>query len=214
MQDKLIITLERLKEDEFLAKSGYIVASLKDNPNFPEPWPPSVASLAQLGAAFDAYRAAYHAALTHDTLNILHRKVTRHALTAMLKRLATYLELAASGEVEKLETSGFDLRRDTVHSAIHDAPDMPESFRVEHGSLSGSLNVHAASIHGGGNHDIEIAQGDPQLAANWHHALSAPSGAPMRLDGLPPGQTYWVRLRSINKYGPGPWTSPACIIVI
>ena len=46
MQPKLVITFGALNEADFQAKVGHILASLTNNPHFPEPWPEPVPSLA------------------------------------------------------------------------------------------------------------------------------------------------------------------------
>jgi len=77
MQPKLVITFSALNEADFQAKVGHILASLTNNPNFPEPWPEPVPSLAQLNAAYMVYLDAYHASLTRDSLKIRQRDAER-----------------------------------------------------------------------------------------------------------------------------------------
>ena len=70
MQAKLIVSLDRLSEVEYLAKAGTILAALTGNPNYSEPWIVQVPTLQQLASAFNDYQTAYHDALTKDTLKI------------------------------------------------------------------------------------------------------------------------------------------------
>jgi len=62
MQAKLIIMFPNLRKSDFLGKAGTIVDALRNNPDFPEPWPSQVSSFAQLEAAYNAYQDALHAA--------------------------------------------------------------------------------------------------------------------------------------------------------
>lgn len=46
MQPKLVIAFDPFSEAVFQAKVVHILASLTNNPHFPEPWPEPVPSLA------------------------------------------------------------------------------------------------------------------------------------------------------------------------
>ncbi len=109
MQPKLVIAFGTLSEADFQAKVGHILSSLTNNLNFPEPWPEPVPSLAQLNEVYRVYLDAYHASLTRDTLKIKQRDAARQTLTDMLKHVASYLEVVAHLDTDKLFTTGFDL---------------------------------------------------------------------------------------------------------
>ena len=70
MQAKLIIAFDPLSITDFLAKTGAIIVAMTGNAHYPEPWAAQVPTLEQLNTALDAYRDAYHASLTRDTLKI------------------------------------------------------------------------------------------------------------------------------------------------
>lgn len=212
MQPKLIVTFDRLSEADFLVKAGFIIASLTQNANYPEPWATQAPSLAQLNDALNAYRNAYHASLTRDTLKIAQRDTARQTLTNLFKRLAPYLELVAQGNVTILASTGYDLRHDIVRGGNGPLP-APADFRVVHGAISGTLNLRAAKLSGAGNYEVQIAQGDPTIEANWKHALSSMTCSHILLEGLIPAQTYWLRIRGIGK-GAGAWSDPINIIVV
>lgn len=214
MQAKLIITFERLSESDFQTKAGVIVAALTGNANFPEPWPAQVPSLAQITDALNTYRAAYHAALTRDTSKISQRNAARQTLTDLLKRLAPYLEAIAQGNPDVLATSGYDLRHDTTRGGNNTVPEAPSDFRVSHGQLSGTLDVHTAKLPGAGSYEVHLSQGDPSVEANWKLVITSTICNHIPLSGLTPGQTYWLRLRAINSLGAGVWTAPVSVIVI
>lgn len=213
MRPKLIITFDRLSEADFLAKAGAIVAALTNNPNFPEPWPAQVPSLAQLAEALNAYREAYHASLTRDTVKIGQRDAARQTLTDMFRRLAPYLEMVAQDDAAMLATTGYDLRRESVRGNGDTLP-APADFRVGHGLQSGTLDVHVARLAGARSYEVHTAQGDPTVEANWRHALVSPTATRITLAGLKPAQTYWVRVRGIGGNGAGQWTDPAMVIVV
>jgi len=185
MQPKLIITFDRLSEADFLAKAGFIMASLVGNAHYPEPWAAQAPGLSQLNEALAAYRDAYHASLTRDTLKIAQRESARQALTDLLKRLAPYLELVAQGDTAILASAGYDLRKDIVHGNGGALP-APGNFRVVHGQKSGTLDIHIARLSGAGSYEVQTAQGDPTLETNWKHALSSINSSHILLKGPAP----------------------------
>jgi hypothetical protein len=214
MQPKLIVTFDRFSEADFQAKAGAIIASIEGNTNYPEPWIAPTPSLSQLKDALNAYQAAYHASLTRDTLKIAQRETARQTLTNLLKRLAPYLELIAQEDTQILATTGFDLRHDITKSTGIDILPAPDDFRVNHGQKSGTLEIHAARSPNAGSYDVQTTQSDPTVEANWQHAATSRTSSHIKLEGLTPAQTYWIRLRAIGSHGPGIWTDPICIIVI
>ena len=213
MQAKLITTFDSLSEADFLAKSGTIVSNLSANPFYPEPWLVQVPSLAQLTTAYSAYLDGYHAALSHDTLKIALRNSARLILTDQLKRLIPYLELVAQGDTHILATTGYDLRKDVVRGANADILSAPNDFRVTHGAKSGSFNIHIAKLPGAGSYEVQITEHDPAIEGNWRHAMSSLTASHILLEGLIPGQAYWVRVRGIGSAGAGVWTEPVNLIV-
>jgi hypothetical protein len=214
MQPKLVIAFDTLNEADFQAKVGHILSSLTNNPNFPEPWPEPVPSLARLNEAYSIYVAAYHASLTHDTLKTKQRVAARQTLTDMLKHVASYLEVIAHLDTDKLFTTGFDLRKDIVRGIYGGILPAPSGFKITHGQKSGSLILHVARLAGAKSYDVDMAQGDPTIEANWHHATNSATGTHILLEGLTPGQTYWFRIRGIGSGGEGVWTDPLSVIVL
>jgi hypothetical protein len=214
MQSKLIVTFERLSEADFQVKAGFIIASLTNNPNFPEPWPDIAPSLAQINGAFGVYKDYYHASLTGDTVKIGLRKDARNQLTNLLKRLTAYLEFVAQQDPAMLASTGYDQRKEPVR-ANHDAPlTAPTDFRIAHGVNSGTLDIHVARLEGAKSYEAEIAQGDPSVEANWKHATISATSSHILLEGLTPGSSVWIRVRGIRSGGKGVWTDPINVIVI
>ncbi len=214
MQPKLVIAFDPLSEAEFQAKVGHILASLSNNPYFPEPWPEPVPSLAQLNAAYMVYLDAYHASLTRDSQKIRQRDAARDALTDKLKHLASYLELVAHHDTDKLSTTGFDLRRDIVRGIHGGTLPAADKFWAEHGPKSGTVMLHVARVAGAKLYEVQIAQGDPSVEENWKPATISATGSHILLEDLTPAQTYWFRVRAMGSGGSGLWTDPISLIVV
>jgi len=214
MQAKLIVTFDRLSTSDFLVISGSIVNGMTNNSHFKEPWAGLGLTLEQLSSAYTAYEEAYHASLTRDTVKIAHRNATRQTLTDILKRLALSLELMAQGDVAALATTGFELRHDIVHSNSNELLPAPADFRVTHGQLSGTFDVHVAGLAGAGSYEVHIAHDNPNLESNWRHAISSVNSSHIIVTGLTPGQNYWLRIRGIDSNGGGVWSDPISIFAI
>ena len=212
MLTKLIVSFDRLSEAEFLALAGAIVSSLANNPFFPRPWPNPAPSYEELEQAFNAYQTAYQAALGHDTFKIAQRKDAREVLTAILKRLANYLELAANGDATLLASTGYELRRESAHSTTGSTLPAPEGLTLKHGELKGVLILHATRLPGAASYEVQLAEGDPTVEANWKAEGIHVHCSHIELTGLNPGKLYSVRLRGIGTAGPGAWSDTVTLM--
>ena len=214
MQAKLIVAFERLNESVFLAKSNTIVAAVTSNNNYPIPWLSQIPSLSAFTTAQMNYEAAYYDALTKDINKVALRDSQRLILTKMLKQLAPYFELVAQGSVDILESTGYDLRRDTTHTDRVDPLPAPAGFRVSRGELTGTLDVKVKRLDGAGSYEVQMTELDPLVEAHWEHALSSTTASHIQLTHLTATHTYWVRVRAIGTNGAGVFTEPLSIIAL
>ena len=214
MQPKLILNFDRLGEADFQSKVGTIIAALTANPSFPEPWPAPAPGLLALNEAYQSYRSAFHACVSGDTFRINQRRVLRHTLTDLLRRLSIYLEFVAQGDRMALASTGFDLRRDSSRTSGTEPLPAPKGFKVLHGAFSGTIDLRQERLPGAASLEIQIAQGDPTQEANWKHARTSPSRARITLGNLTPRQDIWVRMRGVGINGSGLWTEPVNILVL
>jgi len=103
-------------------------------------------SSAQLNEAFKVYLDAYHASLTRDTLKIRQRDTARQTLTNLLKHLASYLEVIAHLDTDKLSTTGYNLRKDIVRGIHGGILPASADFKISLGPKSGTLVLHVARL--------------------------------------------------------------------
>ncbi len=214
MQAKLIIRFEHLSEPDFIVKAENIITSLTDNSHYNIPWPPQAPSLAELSLALKTYKDDYHDSINRDTLKIAQRNKSRLALTELLKRLPAYLEFIAQGDTAILATTGYDQRKNTAYISANDILAAPSDFKVIHGIKKGSLNIHIAALNDAGSYEVQTAEGDPTIEANWKHALSSLSSSKILIENLTPTLAYWIRIRGIGRNGSGAWAEPISIIVV
>jgi hypothetical protein len=216
MQAKLIITFEPMSDSGLLTLSGGVVEALTDNPHFPEPWAPPTPGLATVRGGVEALRSAYYAALSRDTFKIAERNQRRVELERMLRQVVAYLELTANGDVAKLATTGFELRRDAgrgrASSASAAVPPAPSDLRLSMTGARGVVELNAINLPGVIGYEIQISTGDPTAEASWIFCKLAPTLRRVLIDGLPSGP-FWVRVRAISRNGNGAWTTPVSVLV-
>ena len=122
MNKHLIINFEALNQADLLAKSTHIVGCLRNNPNFPEPWPAPLPSLDEVAVSVDEYGRAYQAALSGDRIKIAERNAVSKRLLDKLKKISHYLEVIADGNEVVLLSTGYDLTHAPVHSRTKTEP--------------------------------------------------------------------------------------------
>lgn len=215
--NQLITAFNSLNAAAFQWRTNFILGALTDNPHFPGDWPAPVPSLAQLRQEAVEYHEAYTAVQLRDLSQINRRDEARARLTRSLQRVAAYLELVADGDIDKLKSTGFELRREggrpTGSGAAQTPPGMPDNFRVGLGPRAGTLQVDAAPVRGGFSCEIHTSQGNPLADTDWKSALTVRTVRRTVVDNQPAGPT-WVRMRAVSANGLcGPWTSPISVIV-
>jgi len=209
MQPHLIISFSKYSEPGFLLLVENIEPSLLNNANFPTPWGTQVPDPTAISTAVTGYKAAYKNASGGDRALIKVRKGQRTALSKMLGKAAHYLEIVADGDVAKLATTGYDLRKDIVKSIVVSPLDALTGLKVSRTALSGGLLVHARAERLADVYHVQIASADPSVEANWGPTQEFVHCNRIELTGLTPNKTYYVRIRGFNKHGPGVWaTSP------
>jgi hypothetical protein len=169
-----------------------------------------------LRAGVETFRSAYYAALSRDVFKIAERNQRRAELQRMLRQVAAYLELTADGDVAKLATTGFELRRDGgrgraggTSAAVLPAP---RELRLSMVGPRGVVELNAVNLSGVLGYEIQINTGDPTAEAGWTYCKLAPTLSRVLLEGMPSGPV-WVRVRAISRGGNGAWTVPVSVLV-
>ncbi|QWV91943.1 hypothetical protein KP004_11975 [Geomonas oryzisoli] len=200
-------SLGRLNDASLSAKGKVIVTSMTDNPHFKEPYPEGVTPLAQVKGTLESFDNACIEARSNAKQSVTLRKSLRAQFIKELGQMGGYVDLVAQGNIEILESSGFDYTKETTPSTVkHQAPcpDIVLSQGVKRGGIVGK----AKSAPRARSCEFHITTGDPSVEGNWKHAAVFGQFKNMELDGLTPGQQYALRMRWIMPEGPGPWTPP------
>ncbi|MEI6082892.1 MAG: fibronectin type III domain-containing protein [Verrucomicrobiota bacterium] len=216
---KLIITFDRLSLPKFLTQSQRIENSLTSAPAltlFPDPWPITFPSRADLTAGFTAFENAYDAE-NGDKHAIAVRNGKRTDLTLILKRLAPYLESVAeaAGDPSMLETTGYDLRQPIVHGVPTESDTLPSPLlTVKRGTLSGVVVGRVKREPGATAWNGEYASGDPNVPANWKNGILSTKASQIIFPNLTPGTMYYFRVRAVGKDGYGAWSDVANLMAV
>jgi len=214
MRPRINTDFSRFTDAELLLKANSIAAAMTDNPNFPEPWPVQAPAFISIRDAIDLFQIAVQDALNRDTTKILLRDKARETLVHRLLDLVPYVELVAKGDVNILLSSGFDIGKERTHTgSTRIILGAPTDFWVKRNDKEGELVAHVAKLQGAGGYELQIAEGDPTVADNWHQYAIFTSGLKMVITGLTPGHRVSVRVRGFNAAGSGAWSDIATLIV-
>jgi hypothetical protein len=198
----------------FMAQAQRIVTAMTGNPQFPEPWPLTVPSLAQLNADLVSFSIAYAATAGRDLSRIAERSKARMVLANGLQQLGLYVEMMANGDESLLATTGFDLRTRKARALVPTLLPSPQNLRLKRGETSGLLIARVTSLPQAASYDVQMTTADPTVESNWISAGVFSVCRRIELPGLISLKTYSVRVRGINSAGPGAWSLPSSLTVL
>jgi hypothetical protein len=211
---KINSSFSNLTPANFVAQVEQIISSLTGNANFPEPWPASVVSLAQLQADLADFQTILNAIANKDRSRMEDRDAQRQKMAGELTSLAFYLQGLANGDPTKLATTGFPARKASSRSQAPVELEAPSQLRLQRGVVSGQLIARAIPVAKAASYTLQIATADPTVEANWTDAGTYANCGRIQLDGLKPGTMYSVRMRAIGAAGSGAWTAPTSLMVV
>jgi hypothetical protein len=204
----------RLSSQDFLSQVQRIVTAMTGNANFPEPWPATVPTLAQIQTDLAAFQSALNATSSGDRTRIVPRNTARSKLGEDLAQLGCYVQLTAQNDADMLATSGFPLRQRAPRTQNPMVPAAPAVFRLDRGPISGSIVLRASRVSMAGSYDVQVTTGDPTVESNWIDAGSYKNCRRIELTGLTPMKTYSVRIRALGAAGFGAWTPAVSMPVV
>jgi len=212
MSTVIVSNFNRLTPANFLAQAERIVTAMTGNAGFPEPWPSTVPTLAQIQADLAAYQATVTATAAGDRTQVARRNAARSTLAQDLTLLAYQVQLTAKGDASLLTSTGFPLKQRAPRTIVTDLPPAPARFRLSHGAVSGMIVVNANRVPGAGSYEVQMATADPTVEANWTSAGTYKNSRRIAVPGLAAGKVYSFRMRALNAAGFGTWTSPESLM--
>ncbi len=197
-----------LNEDpdaDLLARITTIVIALTGNTSFPEPAP----TLAVVTAANDAFGKAVAEAAGGGVALTAVKNDRRAALVALVRELASYVQVACKEDLAVLLTSGFPHQK-PERQPIGELPP-PANLTLKLGTRSGQLVTKAEPVSGASIY-------------NWRLTTSAAPENPVQtrqttaarhtFSGLTPGVIYNVEVNAVGAAGPSNWAGPAKQMVV
>lgn len=203
----LSVNFGKLSGIGFLVRVSAIKDGMKNNRFYPDPWPDWIPSRAQFIGAIEDYLHKSSVAENGGKGEIASRDAARESLTAMLQKVASYLEEIANGNVEMLESTGYAMRRQRTMRPPGPLP-APEKVVLRHGPLSGMLLLGSAKVKGAGAYESQLGL-NPEDESSWTLRKVTSICRRVEFTGLTPGVVYFGRIRAIGSKGPGAWSDIA-----
>ncbi len=175
---------------DLVTKTQFIISSLKNNDDFPDPR----RILITVEKSLQEFNDALIAAGNGDRIMIEFKKAKRQQLEKILKTLAAYVILSADGDRTKLTGSGFDLAREAGAKA---EISRPEKFKISNGLNSGELVVSIAAVAGAKSYIFQYTN-DPLTPDNtWITEVS--TRRKHVFTNLQPGKKCWFRIAAVGS---------------
>jgi hypothetical protein len=186
---KLRSSYSKYTDSDFQTKAQQILQDMTGNTAFPSPSP----TMAELGAAIDAYGLALVKAAELGRQNVAEKNKRRETLEFMLGQLALYVMHLSNGDTAILTSSGFDLVKDREPAVLAN----PGMVTLGNGLSSGELAASVFATKGVNAYQFQYSAGMPATEALWITKTS--SRSKIVIAGLQPGVQYFVRVAVVGK---------------
>jgi hypothetical protein len=210
----LILNYSKLGQRAFATKFTRIAQCLTNNPHYPTPWAAGVPSPETLSATARSYVTAVSDAESGDRQKIAFRNDLRATGQGQIKVAGHYLMATTPGNLTALESTGYDLRHESVKPIVLVPPAAPVGLKVKRGIVTGTAYVTAAADTKATHYLLESTSSDPTVEANFGNPVEAPNCNRIELYNLTALKTYVIRLRAYNKAGWGPRAVSAPIVIL
>ena len=201
------LSLNKITPDELLALANQIKTALTGNANFTSPNPTLAVLTGAITLATSKVAGQKAAQLTASQATD-DRDAALQALKALLAQLSLYVENTSGGDAVKIQSAGMALKAPATAQAV---PDQVLNLTVSVGDNDGELDAQWDPVRSAKSYQVQISA-DPITSTSWHDATPS-SVSKTVIENLTSGTRMWVRVRAINKKGPGPWSDPATKIV-
>lgn len=172
---------------------------------FPTPNP----TLASVLAAHDAASALLDSIDAKEQELEMLRTQRDAAIAAAVEKyrgLGSFVENKAAGNPAVIQEGGYDVAQ--PRGATLPMPQVQNNV-VTAGDNDGEADGSWDAVKGRGSYELQSASA---ATGPWAHQATV-TASNYHFTGKPSGQKLWTRVRAINKFGPGPWSDPACCTV-
>ncbi len=184
---------------QLITDTENILTGLTGNASYPTPAP----TLAVITTAKNAFANAVADAMNGGVALTTIKNEKRAALVALLRQLASYVQVACNGNLAVLLTSGFPPQKPNRTPIGVLQP--PSSLTVTLGDRSGELYAIAAPVNGAAIYNWRVTAAD---APNTVVQTDQTTAARTTFDNLTPGVLYNVECNVVGSAGPSDWSDP------
>jgi hypothetical protein len=198
---KVKLNLNGLPDTQVVQRCNDIKTALTGNASFATPIPTTTA----FGALITAAQAKL---TTADNAQTASKQATSDkdgaiaALLAAASQLATYVDLTANGDENKILSAGMDIRAQRQPTAL---PTPVANLSITAGDNTGEVDLHWDPAQNARSYEIHTSA-DPVSDASWKSQPTVTKSKTM-ISAMPSGTRIWARVRAVNAAGQGGWSS-------
>jgi len=183
---RVAVTFSRLESNLLATFASGVITRMTGNAAYPNPEVP----LPDLFAANETFRDALAGKVQGGTRATAWKNQCREALIQLLRREATYVQIACNNDLPTMLSSGFKA------VSMNRAPtplETPQILKIVN-ERSGELMLMVTPIRNARSYSLETSED----GVNWQQAIIFCNTRRVILAGLTPGHVYWMRVRAIG----------------
>jgi Fibronectin type III domain len=184
---------------ELISDVTNIITGMTGNASYPAPSP----TLPAVAAALNAFSTAYSDASGGGVALTSAKNDRRADLVALIRELASYVQVTCKGDLTVLLTSGFPIQK-PVRNPIGALP-APSGLTVTFGPYTGQLSASASPVFGASVYNWRISTAAAPTVVVQSAQTTAASNT---FTGLTPGVVYNVQVNAVGAAGPSDWSPP------
>jgi len=204
---KVKFSLDGLSDAQVIQRCTSAKTALTGNAAFTTPIP----SLTTFGGLITTAQTKL---TTSDNAAIASKQATADkddaiaALKQAASQLATYVELTAAGDENKIMSAGMDVRASRVPAS---APGTVMNLSITAGDNAGELDLQWDPLSTANRYEAQLCAASDFATGVIN--LPSTSKSTSVANGLTTGTRMWARIRALNAAGPGAWSDVATKIV-
>ena len=187
---------KNVSDKTFVPLCQGVIASLKDNDNFPDVG----ALLSELETAFDEYNAAIPPRQDRSPARTAIRDAKREVVKILMRTVGFYCLMVARNDYEKLKTSGFTVAKPTHSSTPVEMP-MPIILSTHSNGTPEQLIVKCQASKAVKLYDVRTSTDEN----NW--MVTTNDKSVVKINNLPTEVVLYVQLRYRHGDHATPWSA-------
>jgi hypothetical protein len=184
---------------QLLTRVGGILSAMTDNVSYPTPNP----TLAVLTTALNEFNTALTNAQAGGVTLTAIKNEKRAVLAALVRQLASYVQVACNEDMAVLLSSGFPIQKPTRERIGVLQP--PSNLTVTFGPRSGELRASATPVSGAAIYNWQLStDANPGVVLQMAQTTAASN----TFTSLTPGVVYRIVVNAVGSSGPSSWSEP------